>query len=282
MRRHLKIGLLKTVYYSKASIIRYAIYHINICRFNAFFQCYRYAICWKKYKNNHLYIYIYIYNLFYRCRHGSVGIVNSLRVEWPKIRVSIPGRGNIYFLLQIPQTEFWAHPPSLSTGGLDCFSESWAARAWSWPLISYLAPAVKISQLQSHFMASHKKKCSVCSLLGSLTIQFITKNCIGFKGSVIIISVHVMKKIKRSVEGRKVQKLTRPAFRLYTHSCNVSHLHRGKFVRAGNGTCIIKRAKLESVTKRLDKSRDLQITICTFRLNILTFDILCQPGDNHC
>ena len=131
-------------------------------------------------------------------------------------------------------------------------------------------------------MASHKEKYSVYSLLGFLTIQFITKNCIDFKGSVIIILVYVTKKIKRSVEGKKVHKLTRPAFKIYTHSCNLSHLDRGKFFRAGNGTCIIKRAKLASVTKRLDKSRDLQIIICSFRLNILTFDILCQPGDNDC
>lgn len=91
-----------------------------------------------------------------------------------------------------------------------------------------------------------------------------------------------MKKIKRSVAGRRVQKLTRRAFKLYNHSCNLSHLDRGKFVKAGNGTCITKTAKLASVTKRLDKSRDLQIIICSFRLNILTFDILCQPGDNDC
>jgi hypothetical protein len=71
----------------------------------------------------------------------------------------------------------------------------------------YLAPESKITQLHSHFVASHKENCSVYSLLGFLTIQFITKNRISFKGSVIIILVYAMKKIKHSVAGRRVQNL---------------------------------------------------------------------------
>jgi len=87
---------------------------------------------------------------------------------------------------------------------------------------------------------------------------------------------------KNKTQCRRKKSATRSAFKLYTHSCNLSHLDRGKFVRAGNGTCLTKTVKLASVTKRLDKSRDLQIIICSFRLNILTFDVLCQPGDNKC
>jgi hypothetical protein len=45
VRRPLKIRPLKTVYYTRASIIRDAIHHINICRLNSYFKCYRYAIC---------------------------------------------------------------------------------------------------------------------------------------------------------------------------------------------------------------------------------------------
>jgi len=71
----------------------------------------------------------------------------------------------------------------------------------------YLAPELKITQLHSHFVASHKGKCSVYSLLGFLIIQFVTKNCISFKGTVIIILVYSMKKIKYSVAGRRVQNL---------------------------------------------------------------------------
>ena len=55
---HLKIILLKTVYYTKVSIIRYAIHHINICRLNAYFKCYPYAIAEKNTRKNHFYIYI--------------------------------------------------------------------------------------------------------------------------------------------------------------------------------------------------------------------------------
>ena len=58
--------------------------------------------------------------VFYRSRHGSVGIVDSLRAEGPK---NLGSQVKIYFILQIQQTDFGAHPASCSMGGFGLFQE---------------------------------------------------------------------------------------------------------------------------------------------------------------
>lgn len=64
VRRHLKIRLIKTVYYTKASIIRDAILHINICRINTYLNVIGMLYAERNTRTNHLYEYILLFILY--------------------------------------------------------------------------------------------------------------------------------------------------------------------------------------------------------------------------